>query len=198
MSEFSRRSEFSTLEGTEPGLPVVSPSPGPCFWSLPPYSSSAPVALQITPGKMSTLQRVGPLRMDLPSLLPSTPSTVPLVLQPASLEPALACVLYESVRGKLFLNRSCRESENRLNLRQPDPGALLGGRGSEDKTGPVQRWAPFIRSGGGGAGELGRRLKRSVFGKDFLYLFFRIHLLGDRVTVICNWHLVSTQKGGRR
>lgn len=48
-----------------------------------------------------------------------------------------------------------------------------------DKKGPVQRWAPFIQSvgGGDGEGELGRRLKQSVFGKENLCLSFRIHLL---------------------
>lgn len=62
-------------------------------------------------GKRSTFQRSGPLFMDLPSLPPSLSPLEALALRPGFLKPALACVLYESIRGKQILNRSFRELE---------------------------------------------------------------------------------------
>lgn len=66
----------------------------------------------------------------------------------------------------------------------------MGKEGDGGQKTPVQRWVLFIPSvgGGDGEGELGRRLKQSVFGKEYLCLSFRIHLLES----VSYWQLASS------
>lgn len=88
-----RKKELLMWEGQSLAPLRVSPSPGPCFPFLPPYSSTAPVANQIATRQNVLLCREwGLFQWTAPSS-PFLPSLVHHALQLGPLTPTLACVL---------------------------------------------------------------------------------------------------------